>query len=68
MKLKKRQARHSEAVSIPIPGIFSWFGYDLPISERFQKVKAASFKRVSIWLGEEEELAKSNRLHDWMST
>jgi sugar phosphate isomerase/epimerase len=65
MKLKKGQARHSEAVSNLIPGIFSWFGYDLPISERFQKVKAASFKRVSIWLGEEEELAKSNRLHDF---
>ena len=47
-----------------IPGFFSWFGYDVPLDERFKHIKEAFFPRVSIWLGNEEELAKNDRIKE----
>lgn len=64
MTFDKEQAIRTKDISNAIPGFFSWFGYELPLDERLQKLRAASFNRVSMWLGEEEELVKLNRLHD----
>ena len=48
-----------------IPGIFSWFGFDASIVERFQSIKDASFTNVSIWLGKEENAVKNVQLHEF---
>lgn len=40
-------------------GIFSWFGFRLPLSERIRLIKEAGFGSTSVWLGEEEELVKT---------
>lgn len=32
-------------------GIFSWFGYELPISERLRLIKKAGFFCTSVWFG-----------------
>jgi sugar phosphate isomerase/epimerase len=37
-------------------GIFSWFGYPLPLAERLALVAGAGFETTSLWLGAEEEL------------
>jgi sugar phosphate isomerase/epimerase len=42
-------------------GIFSWFGFELPLAERLKLIKEAGFDSTSVWLGEEEELVKSGK-------
>lgn len=37
-------------------GIFSWFGYTLPLAERLSLIAAAGFQATSVWLGSEEDL------------
>ncbi len=33
-------------------GIFAWFGYDLPLTESFRKIKSVGFESVLLWWGE----------------
>lgn len=35
-------------------GLFSWFGYRLPLEERLKKIAGAGFDASSIWLGPKE--------------
>jgi hypothetical protein len=44
--------------------IFSWFGYRLPLHERFELISGVGFSATSIWLGEEEELVLAEREDD----
>ncbi len=52
-------ARHDRA-----PGLFSWFGYPLPIEERMRLIAEAGFARVSVWLGCEEACIVEGRAAD----
>jgi len=36
-------------------GIFSWFGYQIPIKQRFQMIKNTGFDAVALWWGDEFE-------------
>jgi len=42
-------------------GIFSWFGFELPLTERLKLIKETGFVSTSVWLGEEEELVKNGQ-------
>lgn len=42
-------------------GIFSWFGFKLPLEQRLELIKKAGFTSTSIWLGEEEELVLNRK-------
>ena len=42
-------------------GIFSWFGFELPLTERLKLIKGTGFVSTSVWLGEEEELVKNGK-------
>ena len=35
-------------------GIFAWFGYELPLTESFRRIRAAGFDQVLLWWGEYE--------------
>ena len=35
-------------------GIFSWYGYDTPIRERFKKIKNAGFDSTMLWWGDDK--------------
>lgn len=37
-------------------GIFSWFGYELPLRKRLELIAAAGFESTCLWFGVEEEL------------
>ena len=37
-------------------GMFSWFGYPMPLEERLELIKGAGFSATGFWLGPEEEL------------
>jgi sugar phosphate isomerase/epimerase len=41
-------------------GIFSWFGYALPIRKRLELIAAAGFESTCLWLGVEEELVAAS--------
>ncbi len=48
-------------------GMFSWFGYPMPIKDRLDLIKEAGFDATGFWLGPEEELVakgKANLLPD----
>jgi sugar phosphate isomerase/epimerase len=45
-------------------GIFSWFGYRLPLRERLSLIAGAGFAATSLWLGSEEELVAGGRADD----
>jgi len=64
VKLESEENMQHAETATKIPGIFSWFGYDLPIIERFTAIKNASFTNVSIWLGKEEESVQKNNLKE----
>jgi sugar phosphate isomerase/epimerase len=38
-----------------LPGIFSWFGFDLPLAERLVMIREAGFETTSLWWGREED-------------
>lgn len=38
-------------------GMFSWFGYELPIQERLQLIREAGFTTTSLWWDDRDELA-----------
>ena len=42
-------------------GIFSWFGYELPLSERLDLIAAAGFESTCLWFGPEEKLVVSDQ-------
>lgn len=42
-------------------GIFAWFGYELPLSERLKLIADAGFTSTCLWLGPEEELVRANK-------
>ncbi len=42
-------------------GIFSWFGYELPIAERLRLIKKAGFFCTSVWFGQEEEFIRNGK-------
>jgi formylglycine-generating enzyme required for sulfatase activity len=42
-------------------GLFSWFGYRLPLEQRLALAAGAGFDTVSLWLGKEEELVASRK-------
>lgn len=42
-------------------GIFSWFGYDLPLAERLELIAAAGFESTFLWLEPEESLVGRNQ-------
>jgi len=37
-------------------GIFSWFGYRLPLEKRLKLIAEAGFTATCVWMGEEEEV------------
>ena len=41
--------------AMPGLGIFAWFSYPLPISERLARIRRAGFDAVSLWWGGEEK-------------
>lgn len=43
-------------------GIFSWFGYDLPLAERLELIAHAGFQSTCLWLGPEEALFQQRQL------
>ncbi len=43
-------------------GIFSWFGYDLPLRERSKLIKEAGFNSTFLWYGVEEKLYESGEI------
>lgn len=45
-------------------GIFSWFGYDLPLHERFDLIASAGFESTCLWLGPEESLVADDQADD----
>lgn len=45
-------------------GIFSWFGYKLPLEERLRMIATAGFTTTSIWFGDEEELVREKRTEE----
>ncbi len=42
-------------------GIFSHFGFDLPLEQRLRLIKKSGFKSTFIWLGDEEELVRQGK-------
>ena len=48
--------------SLPI-GIFSWFGYDLPLSQRLALIASAGFKSTALWWGPPEKSFVSGDQH-----
>jgi sugar phosphate isomerase/epimerase len=44
-------------------GIFSWFGFELPLDKRLGLIEEAGFDSTSVWLGEEEELVRDGKEH-----
>jgi sugar phosphate isomerase/epimerase len=38
-----------------LPGIFSWFGFDLPLADRLVMIKNAGFEITSLWWGHEND-------------
>lgn len=42
-------------------GIFSWFGYPLPLPERFNLISKAGFEAVSMWFGPESEWIRTGK-------
>ncbi len=44
-------------------GIFSWFGYDLPLSARAKLIKEAGFGSTFLWYGNEEKLFTSGDIN-----
>jgi sugar phosphate isomerase/epimerase len=45
-------------------GIFSWFGYRMPLAERLKLIAEANFVSTSIWLGKEEKFVESIQMDD----
>lgn len=44
-----------------ILGIFSCFGFELPLEERLRLISESGFKSTFIWFGQEEELVRQNQ-------
>ncbi len=42
-------------------GIFSWFGYPLPLEDRFELIADAGFETTSVWLGTDEAFIRSGK-------
>lgn len=56
------EIRHAINEDTYIPkGIFSWFGYEFPLTERLRLVKKIGFDATSIWWGDEEELYRNGQ-------
>ena len=45
-------------------GIFSWFGYDLPLAERLSLIRQSGFSHTFLWMGSKEPLVASGRAHE----
>ena len=45
-------------------GIFSWFGYDLPLAERLSLIRQSGFSHTFLWMGNKEPLVVSGRAHE----
>jgi len=43
-------------------GMFSWFGYPMPIEDRLDLIKRAGFDATGFWLGPEEELVANGKI------
>ena len=39
-------------------GMFSWFGYSLPLEKRLEMIKQAGFDATCLWFGDEEEMVE----------
>jgi len=48
-------------------GIFSYFGYIMPLAERIGLIAAAGFTHTSLWMGPPEELCEQGRADDMPS-
>jgi len=42
-------------------GIYSWFGYRLPLEKRLELIAEAGFSTTCLWFGHEEEMIKEGR-------
>jgi len=42
-------------------GIYAWFGYDLPLSERLEMIAAAGFASTCLWLGPVEAMVAASQ-------
>lgn len=47
--------------SAPSLGAFSWFGYELPLSERLRLIRKRGFSNTFLWMGNEEPLVGAGR-------
>ncbi len=45
----------------PSLGTFSWFGYDLPLSDRLRLIRKSGFSHTLLWMGSEEPLVRAGR-------
>lgn len=45
-------------------GVFSWFGYELPLYERLRLIRQRGFSHTFLWIGDKEPLVTSGRAHE----
>lgn len=48
----------------PPLGTFSWFGYELPLSERLRLIRKSGFSHTFLWMGNQEPMVESGRAHE----
>ncbi len=65
-KLPEQLSRKVIAMATRTPcklALFSWFGYDLPLSQRLELVRKARFDATSLWWGDDEEMYRTGMKH-----
>ncbi|MDE2890452.1 MAG: sugar phosphate isomerase/epimerase [Gemmatimonadota bacterium] len=48
----------------PSLGTFSWFGNELPLSERLRLIRQSGFSQTFLWMGSEEPLVEAGRAEE----
>jgi len=43
-------------------GIYSWFGFNIPLSEKYKLIKEAGFSSTSFWFGEENDDVRNGKV------
>ena len=50
--------------SAPSLGTFSWFGYELPLSDRLRLIGKSGFSHTFLWMGNQEPMVECGRAHE----
>lgn len=54
----------SSSETAPPLGTFSWFGNELPLSERLRLIRQSGFSQTFLWMGSEEPLVEAGRAEE----